>query len=198
MTYKVKDRQCFTCHIVKPFKEYDGKERRCKSCVDHIFSKFTFTHKTCSRCKTEKPIKQFHQSKSTKDGLYPLCNVCSQAAKAKTRKAKPTSLSASKTYKTRYKSKNPQRQKEYERRRGLAKFGLTIEDYYRLLDTQNNCCAICKKHEDCFKVALAVDHDHITNKIRGLLCSSCNTALGLLNDSIPLLKASISYLEDNK
>ena len=82
----------------------------------------------------------------------------------------------------------------------LKKFGLTKESYNTLLKEQNNKCAVCrasighisKNKTNC---RLAVDHDHKTGKIRGLLCGSCNRALGLLKDSINNLQNAISYLK---
>lgn len=59
----------------------------------------------------------------------------------------------------------------------------------------NATCAICKKHKSNFTRALAVDHCHTTGKIRGLLCTNCNRALGNIKDSIDNLKNAIEYLE---
>lgn len=55
-------------------------------------------------------------------------------------------------------------------------------------------CAICKRPETINK-SLAVDHCHLTNTIRGLLCTNCNIALGKMGDSIEILKSAIAYLE---
>lgn len=84
----------------------------------------------------------------------------------------------------------------------LKKFGLDEEQYYKILSFQNNCCAICKTDTGHYsknnkKCRLAVDHDHKTGKVRGLLCNSCNRALGLLKDSAINLQNAIVYLKEN-
>ena len=53
-------------------------------------------------------------------------------------------------------------------------YGITLSDYNRMLVDQFNACAICKKNTAHFKNALAVDHDHGTGQVRGLLCFRCN------------------------
>jgi hypothetical protein len=58
---------------------------------------------------------------------------------------------------------------------------------------QHGRCLICR-HKCTTGRRLAVDHEHGTNMIRGLLCSNCNTGLGKFNDDITLLKAAIAYL----
>jgi hypothetical protein len=78
-------------------------------------------------------------------------------------------------------------------------FGISLEDYRIMHDAQNGVCAICGKPEtrQCGNGkpnGLAVDHDHITGKVRGLLCASCNTALGLLGDGPELLTVALAYL----
>jgi hypothetical protein len=85
--------------------------------------------------------------------------------------------------------------KSAKRKSTLRKrYGLSPEDYERMLKDQGGVCAICKKK--CQKgIRLAVDHDHKTNVIRGLLCSKHNTALGLCSDSPAELRACADYLE---
>lgn len=61
----------------------------------------------------------------------------------------------------------------------------------------NDQCSICKCHKPQGRGAWHIDHDHDTGKVRGLLCSNCNTALGLVRDSIPVLKGMIAYLEEH-
>jgi len=65
------------------------------------------------------------------------------------------------------------------RKRSLKNnYGITIEDYNTLLTQQGEKCAICGKHQSEFNYPLHIDHDHKTGKVRGLLCSGCNTGLG--------------------
>jgi hypothetical protein len=73
-------------------------------------------------------------------------------------------------------------------------YGITLEDYNRMLSEQNDCCAICGKHKDNFQRGLSVDHNHVTHKVRALLCHKCNTGLGNLGDDINILQKAIDYL----
>jgi hypothetical protein len=73
-------------------------------------------------------------------------------------------------------------------------FNMTPEEYNTLLESQGCKCAICR--DDCIRYdKLSVDHDHITNKVRGLLCHRCNTALGLLRDDEQILYSMMQYLQ---
>lgn len=76
------------------------------------------------------------------------------------------------------------------------KFGITEEQYDKMLADQGGCCAICKSSNSGNKRSsrLSIDHCHSTGKIRGLLCSSCNKAIGLMKDSQDILVSAISYL----
>jgi hypothetical protein len=88
---------------------------------------------------------------------------------------------------------------DYVRNKGLfKKYGITLEEYQKLWDDQNGVCAICGNPEPKEGYMLAVDHDHITGKIRGLLCSRCNTSIGKFEDSIEILQNAIKYLIRNK
>lgn len=79
-------------------------------------------------------------------------------------------------------------------------YGITLDDYNRMLKAQNGVCAICEGTEKstCEKNGkvrtLNVDHCHTTGLIRGLLCSRCNRALGFFGDSVVALKSAIKYL----
>jgi Recombination endonuclease VII len=66
------------------------------------------------------------------------------------------------------------------------------EARHRLLKEQNGLCAICGNKES--ERRLALDHCHDTGKIRGLLCGTCNTGIGMLKDSVELLEAATKYL----
>jgi Recombination endonuclease VII len=78
-------------------------------------------------------------------------------------------------------------------------YGITLEYYRSLLESQDNLCRICKgpgfKLQPKQRILLVVDHCHKTNIVRGLLCHNCNRALGLLKDSTTNLREALSYLE---
>lgn len=84
------------------------------------------------------------------------------------------------------------------------RFGISLEEFELMKQNQNNLCKICGLPEQAVdkrtkKVReLAVDHCHTSNKIRGLLCSNCNTALGLLKDDPEILFRAIIYLSDKE
>ena len=77
-------------------------------------------------------------------------------------------------------------------------YGITLEDYESMLIEQNNKCLICNVNfngtgwDDDTAV---VDHDHSTDKVRGLLCNICNRGLGMFKDNKTLLDNAIKYLE---
>ncbi len=73
-------------------------------------------------------------------------------------------------------------------------YGLSIGAYDAMLEEQGGCCAICRRPPG--KHGLNVDHDHVTGAVRRLLCSNCNTGLGLFQEDPNLLRAALRYLED--
>ena len=92
-----------------------------------------------------------------------------------------------------------QKHRDTERKKVLKQYGLTLTDYEILLAGQGYCCTTCgTPHTDAPKGRLHIDHCHSTGKVRGLLCSQCNTALGLVQDDVELLRRLAEYLEMNK
>ena len=75
------------------------------------------------------------------------------------------------------------------------KYGISLQDYNDMFATQEGCCSICGRHQVEFKKSLHVDHCHDTGKVRELLCQSCNTGIGSLQDDPELLRVAIEYLE---
>lgn len=69
------------------------------------------------------------------------------------------------------------------------KYGLSVSQYHSLIKSQGGRCAICDE-----KKPLVVDHNHSTGKIRGLLCSDCNSGIGLLKDSVEVIRRAEGYL----
>ena len=72
---------------------------------------------------------------------------------------------------------------------------ISEKEYKKILESQNNQCAICGTNAEEFKTALNVDHDYKTNKIRGLLCTNCNMGLGHFKDSLSNLNQALEYLD---
>jgi len=72
-------------------------------------------------------------------------------------------------------------------------YGLTTEEYLRMLDKQNGNCAICEEH---WGSKLVIDHNHKTGKIRGLICERCNRFVGYIENHptlIPKIKKYLSF-----
>jgi hypothetical protein len=86
------------------------------------------------------------------------------------------------------------RNKTYQEQRGtrIRSYGITVEEYDEMLESQGGGCYICGVGP--VGRALDIDHDHRTGKVRGLLCSNHNRALGLLGDDPDLLLAAHTYL----
>ena len=72
------------------------------------------------------------------------------------------------------------------------KYGITEAEYDALLSTQGGVCALCGKKPG--RVRLAVDHDHVTGQVRGLLHVRCNRALGPLEWNDAVLVRAVNYL----
>lgn len=81
----------------------------------------------------------------------------------------------------------------YLRRR----YGVTADFYFDLLSKQEHKCAACKREQATEGRRFALDHNHETKKVRGILCQPCNTSLGLLKTNKDTLRALITYLELN-
>lgn len=146
--------------------------------------------KICTTCEIEKTLDNFRKNKINKDGLNYFCFECER------------------NYKKLYYQKNKEKVKEYKKRKKvhiknyqkgyrLRKYELTIEKYNEMLLGQNNCCKICLTPKFNNGKRLAVDHCHKTGKIRGLLCESCNRAIGLLKDDVVVLENAIKYIKSN-
>jgi hypothetical protein len=92
-----------------------------------------------------------------------------------------------------WKRRNPDRVRIYHEITKLRQYGLTREDYQRMLDAQNGVCGICGGLCSTGK-RLGVDHDAATGRVRGLLCGSCNNGIGRFHHSVEKLQAAIRYL----
>ncbi len=130
--------------------------------------------KFCKYCSTEQSLEQFSPHPHTKDRLNNKCKTCVNAYN-KIRWRQMTDAEKEILYAKKRQNKNrliTDRKKVLKR-----KYGITINDYEQMLKQQNGVCKICKGLDPSGR-RLAVDHCHTTGVVRGLLCPSCNTALG--------------------
>lgn len=100
-------------------------------------------------------------------------------------------------YSREWRKRNPERAKNIDLKKT---YGITLAQYEQMLEQQNNVCAICKLPEmslssDGGPRMMPVDHCHTTGKVRGLLCTACNRALGLFKENKTTLGRAIKYLE---
>lgn len=96
---------------------------------------------------------------------------------------------------TAWNRRNPERHLAHVRRGQLKdRYGITPEQYDEMLDAQGGVCAVCAS-ECPTGQRLAVDHNHLTDAVRGLLCVNCNRGIGHFNDNQELLLAAVDYLE---
>jgi hypothetical protein len=133
----------------------------------------------CSGCQKELEKNLF--SPSAWKLRHPYCRACFSIA----------------NYKSKIKNKDTYQQykvkaAESSRKSYLKKtWGMSIEDFNKLRAYQNGCCAICKIQSNI----LHIDHDHVTGKIRSLLCNNCNRGIGHMKESTDNLQAAINYLK---
>ena len=97
-----------------------------------------------------------------------------------------------------YAMKNPKKPKTYKRKYQLKRYNITLDDYNNMFIKQEGKCAICKKHQDQISKTLCVDHNHKTNKVRKLLCHTCNVTLSYFEnfDNKPFLEYLNNHKED--
>lgn len=124
--------------------------------------------KRCTVCKEDKVLSEYHIRKNNKDGHKGICKICSNAKQ-----------------RIQWRSPNDPK-KKYQ----LAKrYGCTPTEYVERM-ASSACCQKCGN-----KYYLVYDHCHTTNKFRGVLCQSCNKAIGQLGDTADSVLKAYKYLE---
>lgn len=148
--------------------------------------------KTCTRCKIEKDLNSFPRYYKDSTIVLPACRECRRLCQIKYREKNPEKTIS---YSVKYQKQNKQAVKAAIRRHRLKKkFGITVEQYEDKLMEQNGVCAICKKVCKSGRL-LAVDHNHSTNKNRGLLCANCNIGIGHLQEDFDIIQSAVEYLK---
>jgi len=133
--------------------------------------------KECRTCKKLMDLTAFHANPKASQGVMGECKECSSERSRKAYLSK--------------KAENPLFKREIDLKR---RYNLTLEDYNALELKQANKCKICR----CTPTKkLVVDHCHITDEVRGLLCHHCNVALGYFKDKPALMPVAQAYLIHN-
>lgn len=214
-------KKCPRCETFKPWSEFhanrrqkDGKQAYCKPCGNDVRREYeqrnaeaialrraerlarsaTEGTKQCTKCGETKPLLSFYAHRGTKDGRSTYCAECQKAA----------SRQWTRNNAERVRERNAQRSREQKQRDHrqwwLKLYNLTPDQYAELLVGQDGVCAICLQSETYIDARtgeprrLAVDHDHASGAVRGLLCGRCNRALGQFNDSIDVVQRAADYL----
>ncbi len=126
--------------------------------------------KECRKCGLEKPLTDFYADARYRGGHHHQCKACALLAKRAWERGNPEKVQAA-----------------HHRR----KYGLTPEALDALVEQQGGACAL----PSCETSWEAVDHDHGTGRVRGLLCKKHNTALGGLGDTASGVAEALAYLE---
>lgn len=172
--------------------------------------------KTCCACKTPKDESEFRTDRHSPDGLKYKCAPCVKLYDARIgadgltngqRRGAKIGSDGLTPYKRkkllhpgywkkagadgltngqRWEARNPEKVRAHR----LKQYGITPGDFERMLAEQGGACAICKDTNRKW----CVDHDHVSGKVREILCHGCNTAIGNLGDSPQLVMAAVSYL----
>jgi hypothetical protein len=144
--------------------------------------------KTCSGCGGLGP---FYTNKTSKDGYTSRCRECIK--------------SKSKEYWNRNSVSRKSQQKEYRKKfpdvvRGkrLREYGISLDTYNFILKSQNGGCSICGGPSGYPSGSFAVDHDHLTGLVRGLLCRNCNAGIGLFDDNPENIDKASAYLRKER
>lgn len=148
----------------------------------------------CAKCHTHKTKEKFPRRSRLPDGIEKTCKECRNLARTNT-----PSRSSEARHKEYVSNDNGDRYRRNRARR-LTVLGVDYDWYFKQFSSQDGKCAICRKPEKRVNpktgqtFLLAVDHDHNSGQVRGLLCTSCNKGLGLLGDTIESLEAALNYL----
>jgi hypothetical protein len=212
--YKGKDSKCKVCRL-------DYNRSRYAETIAPGRKKYTYravNEKVCKECGATKPVSEFTRNRPTGNGPSAYKNECKSCKRLlrdrvkesergvgyrqqnadKRREAKrrylsnPENLEKSRAYAREYYKSNPHR----HRVRVLAKYGLDEEGYDALLQQQRGGCAICGVKDNGRNANFVIDHDHITGRVRALLCTQCNAGLGNYRDNPDLMLRAAQYLKN--
>jgi len=137
--------------------------------------------KVCTMCKMEKPLSEYRsRGGSLKHLIKSRCNECLYKEHKRWTEENPEKIRE-------YRAKDP-----YTFKKRCARHGITPEEFWAMYEEQDGTCPVCDKAINA--EGSAIDHNHETGEVRGILCKSCNRALGLLGDSPETMARAEEYL----
>jgi len=203
-------RHCRECKRLAYKRSVSGEKRdrtaTCQTCGKKWeASKFGTLPKFCQECSVQRQRRKSRVNNAKKRGYVPkgptyVCAVCGLVSPTPAKTGMPPKLCDVCASQSSLESK-----RKMWVDKNLRKYSITSERYVALAEAQGNCCAICRTTDPGGSISRwHIDHDHSCcdggfscgKCVRGLLCSRCNTALGLLNDDVERLRAAIRYQED--
>jgi hypothetical protein len=128
----------------------------------------------CTMCNQHKPLDQFPRKSDSRTGRMTFCRDCWLEKKRKT-----------------YHALTPEKKRRLLLSNQLRNRGVTLADYDQMVKDQQGRCALCEREVS----DLDIDHCHQTQRVRKLLCRSCNTGLGMFKDNIDLMEKAIAYIK---
>jgi hypothetical protein len=164
------ERTCNTCGITKPLQDYG------------IRSDSGYYKRRCKPCDNE-----WHK-------LHYARNRLAKKQRAKEYYQKP----GVKEHRKAYRNSRKQKDKIWKKNWDLEKkYGINLDALIDTIKAQHNHCPICRTYYPTFHRAWHVDHCHVSGKIRGVICNSCNILLGHAKDRPRVLRNAAEYLEKN-
>ena len=212
---------CSKCKIEKPFSDFykdktkkNGLRSQCIQCIKVKYEDPVENKKRAKRCKNwreNNPEKVTRYNDKTKEHRKEYRELNRDSIKTRQQEwyeknkerilflRKENYYLNTEEIKKRHKAyRDKPLSKERTRNNNLMRqYGIDINGYNQILESQNYTCAICGSNETgaVGKNHFSVDHCHKTGKIRGLLCKGCNIMLGEAQDDPRILSRAIEYLE---
>lgn len=198
-------KRCPSCNVVKDADGFsvcraskDGRQNHCRQCMRvkrqaekngrkvvywrHVLDALGV--RCCKRCGEYKELDEFHRDARLREGRRAYCRPC-----VRERMGEYRSREEVKEHEVEWRRSEQRRRQA--RTSKLKKYGLTLEDYDRLVESQDGRCLICDEEPE---ETLRVDHCHDGGHVRGLLCHRCNAGLGLFGDDPQRLRNAADYL----
>jgi hypothetical protein len=194
LLFTVMSKTCRDCGLSKPLSEFspsrknkDGHASYCRPCFSLRGREYRRRRAAadgkevrrrpkvppgsahCSSCEQTKPLTDFGTRSGNRTGRTAYCKACHSQ---KSRESRVRRHGDSRNYHL------------------MLRYGITSADYDRLVEQQGGVCALCRE-----RPTQHVDHDHVTGRVRGVLCFCCNQGLGNFRDRADIMRAAIEHLE---